>query len=112
MKKRLIALLFSGFLASCSIFFPPPKPEKIVLMALSDDGVVFLKDTDSDGGWDRKFYYELIGTTEKETEFKAEKYYILKYLRSEAYSPGLDLDFPGFPRVNLDLEKSVVMKRK
>jgi len=108
MKKGLIALLLSGFLASCSIPCELPKQEKLILLGLSDDGIVIVRDTNSDGKLDQKFYYRLIGIQHKEGEFLySDRYFIFKYLRSEAYSPGLDLDFP-----DVNLHSDVVLRGK
>ena len=111
MMKGLIPLLFTGFMASCSVYLPPPKPEKLIMMGVSDDRIVIIKDTNSDGEFDRKFYYGFVGTTEGKAEFEdSNNYFIFEYIGSEIYPSTLDL--PNFPRFQFfDLERSVAFKR-
>jgi len=111
MRKGLIPILLAGLLMSCSLFSPPPRTEKKVLMGFYEKGAVFIVDADSDGKFDKKLYYELTGAKDIEDEsLNFNKYFIFEYRKSEAYP--YDSDFHDFLYQDLGLEKSVIFVRK
>jgi hypothetical protein len=98
--KKLAALLLAGFLTSCLV--PKQKEEflqvqqlsslsQLILIGFYDRGLVFISDTDNDNKLDKKFYYEMIGSTKPDSNSSdLANLFILKYEKSEPYQEDLE----------------------